>query len=288
MSISGRDPRATTLARLRRRMERLFAIQDLPLEVAGQTWSLAMPADPDAPLDQLAALQLETRGVLPGQYGQPESQTDDAADAAAIARRTATSGALLPYWALVWPSGLALAERLLANPGALAGKRTLELGCGLGTTATAALAGDARLWVADCFAETLLFCRYNTLRNAGAQPRTLLLNWRTVEGRAACLAVAPFDALLAADILYEQDDLEPLLSLAPGLLAPGGAFWLAEPGRRVSRAFVAEARARGWRDESTAYERVWPTEDKPVRVVVHRYTLPGTSSSGSSSESSSG
>jgi hypothetical protein len=205
MSISGRDPRATTLARLRRRMVRLFAIHDLPLEVAGQTWSLAMPADPDAPLDQLAALQLETRGILPGQHGHPESQTDDATDAAAIARRTATSGALLPYWALVWPSGLALAE-----------------------------------------------------------------------------------TLLAADILYEQDDLEPLLSLAPRLLAPGGVFWLAEPGRRVSLAFVAEARARGWRDESTAYERIWPTEDKPVRVVVHRYTLPGTSSSGSSSETSSG
>ena len=273
-----RDPRATTLARLRRRMERLFAIHDLPLEVAGQTWSLAMPADPDAPLDQLAALQLETRGILPGQHGQPESRTDDATDnatdAAAIARQTATSGALLPYWALVWPSGLALAETLLANPGALAGKRTLELGCGLGTTATAALVSGARLWVADCFAETLLFCRYNTLRNAGAQPRTLLLNWRTSEGRAACLAAAPFDALLAADILYEPDDLEPLLSLAPGLLAPGGVFWLAEPGRRVSLAFVAEARARGWRDESTAYERVWPTEDRPVHVVVHRFEAP--------------
>ena len=272
------DIRAQTLIRLRRRMERLFAVHDLPLAIAGHKWSLATPADPDAPLDQLAALQLETRGVLPGQRneqeqseGQPESQP---ADAATIARRTATSGALLPYWALVWPSGLALAETLLANPGAIRGRRALELGCGLGTTAAAALACGARLWVADCFAETLLFCRYNTFRNARAQPRTLLLNWRTAEGRAACLAAAPFDALLAADVLYEQDDLEPLLHLAPRLLAPGGVFWLAEPGRRVSRAFVTEALSRDWRDESIVYERIWPTEDKPVRVVVHQFTLP--------------
>lgn len=268
------DPYTTMLLRLRRRMEQLFAIHDLPLEVAGQKWTLALPADPDAPLDQLAALQLDAHGVLPGQRTARERPASQTTDAAAIARRTATSGALLPYWALVWPSGLALAETLLANPDAMRGMRALELGCGLGTTATAALSCGARLWVADCFAETLLFCRYNTLRNARAQPRTLLVNWRTAEGRAACLAAGPFDALLAADILYEQDDLEPLLHLAPGLLAPGGVFWLAEPGRRVSRAFVAEALSRGWRDDSTAYERIWPTEDKPVRVVVHQFRLP--------------
>lgn len=260
-----------TLLRLRKRMERLFAVGDQPLEVAGAShpWSLAMPADPDAPLDQLAALQLSTQGVLPGQR---EGQRDDAA---AIARHSAISGGLLPYWALVWPSGLALAETLLAQPDVIRGKQALELGCGLGTTATAAIACGARLLVADCFAETLLFCRYNTLRNAGQEPRTMLLNWRTPAGREACVARAPFDALLAADILYEQDDLEPLLELVPRLLAPDGVFWLAEPGRRVSQAFVREAASRGWRDESTAYERIWPTENKPVRVVVHRFQLPG-------------
>ncbi|HEY7339467.1 MAG TPA: methyltransferase domain-containing protein [Ktedonobacterales bacterium] len=265
-----------TLQRLRQRMERLFAVGEIPLDVAGASrrWMLAMPADPDAPLDQLAAQLLTTRGVLPGQRAEPDETPEDVEDAAASARRSATSGGLLPYWALVWPSGLALAETLLAHPEALRDRRTLELGCGLGTTAIAALTAGASLWVADCFAETLLFCRYNALRNAGRQPRTLLLNWRTSAGRAACVARAPYDALLAADILYELDDLEPLLDLVPRLLAPGGTFWLAEPGRRVSRAFVQVATARGWRDETTAYERIWPTEAKPVRVVVHRYQLP--------------
>ncbi len=258
-------------------MERLFAVCEIPLDVAGasQRWELAMPADPAAPLDQLAAQLLTTRGVLPGQRGEPGAMSADAEDAASVARRSASSGGLLPYWALVWPSGLALAETLLAHPEALCEKRTLELGCGLGTTAIAALATGASLWVADCFAETLLFCRYNSLHNAGRLPQTLLLNWRTPAGRAACVARAPYDALLAADILYEQDDLEPLLDLVPRLLTPGGAFWLAEPGRLVSRAFVEATAARGWRDEATAYERIWPTEEKPVRVVVHRYQLPG-------------
>lgn len=255
-------------------MKRLFAVHDLPLAIPGatQAWSLAMPADPDAPLNQLAAQQLSAHAILPGQHS--DQRVDQRDNAASLARRTAVSGSLLPYWALIWPSGLALAETLLANPGAIRGMRTLELGCGLGTTATAALTAGAHLEVADCFAETLLFCRYNTLRNAGKQPRTLLVNWRTSPGRNACLQHAPYDALLAADILYEQDDLEPLLHLVPRVLAPGGTFWLAEPGRRVSQAFVRAALERGWHDDSTTYERIWPTEDKPVRVVVHRFRLP--------------
>ena len=274
------DANFITLQRLRQRMERLFAVCELPLALADGTrrWMLAMPADPDAPLDQLAAHQLATRGILPGQRGETgetHGNTEDADNAATIARHTATGGGLLPYWALVWPSGLALAETLLTHPDAVRDRRALELGCGLGTSAIAALATGASLWVADCFAETLLFCRYNALRNAGRQPHTLLLNWRTSAGRAACVARAPYEALLAADILYEQDDLEPLLDLVPRLLTPGGMFWLAEPGRRISRAFVQEAATRGWRDEAIAYERIWPTEEKPVRVVVHRYQLPG-------------
>ena len=63
------DSAFATLQRLRLRMERLFAVCDLPLDVAGaaRRWALAMPADPDAPLDQLAANLLATRGILPGQ-----------------------------------------------------------------------------------------------------------------------------------------------------------------------------------------------------------------------------
>jgi predicted nicotinamide N-methyase len=180
----------------------------------------------------------------------------------------------MPYWALLWPSGMALAEALLANPEIARQGRTLELGCGLGMTAVAALHAGATLWTADCFAEALAFCRYNTLRNTGRRAHPLLVDWRGPAGQEACVAAGPFALVLAADVLYEPEDVTPLLNLIPRLLTPGGALWLAEPGRRISLAFTQAAAERGWRDEPTEVERVWPHDTKPTRVTVHRYTLP--------------
>ncbi len=262
--------RQRMLVRLRRRAAHLFPLYERTIPIAGAATPLtiALPADPDGPLDQLADWQARIAA-------SPVSvHATERVGAAADARRAVAHGDHLPYWALLWPSGMALAEALLAEPATVEGRRVLELGCGLGITATAAVQAGAQLVAADCFADALLFCRYNTLRNAGRMPATLLLDWRTVAGRAACVAHGPFDVVLAADVLYEREDEEPLFELIPRLLAPGGVFALAEPGRRVSLAFVASARVRGWHDEPTVYERVWPSEDQPVRVTVHRFHLP--------------
>lgn len=266
---------ATRAASLRFRLERRFALRDLAirLEGAAHPFVVALPADPDAPLDEMAAQQAAYRAS--GATG-PQLARDAGGGmrAAAVARATVAAGAHLPYWALLWPSGLALAEALLADPAAVRGRRALELGCGLGVTAAVALSLGARLTASDLFADALLFTEYNTLRCAGHTPASLLLNWRTPPGRARLLSGAPYDLLLAADVLYEQEDVEPLLALAPTLLLPGAPFWLAEPGRKASRAFVAAALARGWRDTVSAAERAWPPDADVRRVVIHRFTMP--------------
>src|SRR5689334_21855731 len=92
-----------------------------------------------------------------------------------------------------------LSRRSRARLAELFGRRARELGCGLGVTATAALQTGAALTVADCFAEALSYCRYNTLRNAGAEPRTALADWRTEVDRRRLVASGPFDLVLAAD-----------------------------------------------------------------------------------------
>lgn len=282
---------ARDLGRLRARMGRLYPLGDERIAVPGaaQPYAITLPASPDDPLDHFASTAGRRRHT---RTGTGAAGTADTVAAAAVEARLAVSAGIhMPYWALLWPSGLALAETLLKqHKGAchaplqerhederhppLRGHRVLELGCGLGVTAIAALLCGADLWAADCYAEALLFARHNSLRNAGRAPRTLLLDWRGEAGRAACLAAGPFDALLAADVLYEPENIAPLLALVPRLLAPGGVFWLAEPGRKVSLAFVAAAHAAGWRDEQTVYAREWPPDGDYARVTVHRYSLP--------------
>ena len=174
----------------------------------------------------------------------------------------------LPYWATIWPSGIALGDALLRSPQQLSEQPILELGGGLGVTATAAVSTGANLLVTDYSPVTLLLNRANTLRNTGRQPRTLRLNWR--DPTPTLFTHAPYQLVLAADVLYEARDVEPLLALVERLVAPGGALWLAEPGRPPAQRFVAAAQANGWHDELTSHPGPWPDpEDKGVVVNIH-------------------
>ncbi len=97
----------------------------------------------------------------------------------------------LPYWATLWPSGIALADVILSRGMPLAGIPVVELGCGAGVTATAALAAGARLLATDYASASLLLCRLNTLANTGCTPRTLRLHWRQPSGKLFQFASPP-------------------------------------------------------------------------------------------------
>jgi predicted nicotinamide N-methyase len=183
----------------------------------------------------------------------------------------------LPYWAEIWPSGIALGDVALARAAALAGRAVLELGSGLGITAAAALEAGGELLAADYSAVSLALCRHNALRNAGREPRTMEINWRapTDELLAHADAIRGYPRILAADVLYETRDIAPLLALTERLLAPDGVLWLAEPGREAAQRFLAAATALGWGRESETHDGPW-TEGTNVRVGVHFLRRPGS------------
>lgn len=179
----------------------------------------------------------------------------------------------LPYWAELWPSGIALAAALLAEPGELAGLRALELGCGLGVTAIAALQRGLSLLATDYAPESLALCALNTAQNAGQSPVTLPVNWREPSPGFARAVAGGFPLVLAADVLYEARDVEPLQRLVERLVASGGALWLAEPGRPPAARFVTAMTAAGWEDTVSSYAGPWPDPEdntKGVVVQVHR------------------
>jgi hypothetical protein len=70
---------------------------------------------------------------------------------------------------------------------------------------------------------------------------------------------APFDLVLAADVLYERASVPVLLALLPRLAT---AAWLADPGRPAAEAFLDQAGRR------------WPVETRIRDVVsIHRLQL---------------
>jgi predicted nicotinamide N-methyase len=141
----------------------------------------------------------------------------------------------LPYWAELWPSSLALARFIGAR--ALKGARCVELGCGLGLPSLAAAVAGGRVLATDWAAEAVEMTVGNARRN-GLTIEGLQVSWTEPE---ALLARAPWDLVLASDVLYEARNGEALLPLLPRLTGARGVVWLADPGRPPAARFFAAA-----------------------------------------------
>jgi predicted nicotinamide N-methyase len=137
----------------------------------------------------------------------------------------------LPYWAELWPSGLALARMVRRR--ALDDLRVLELGCGLGLPSIVAALGGARVLATDWSPEALEVAAANAARN-GADVETELVSWADAERLAGS---GPWDLVLGADLLYEQRNVDQLLALLPRL---GAEVLLAEPGRPPAARFFGQ------------------------------------------------
>ncbi len=195
------------------------------VELCGRTLAVARPRDADALLDEEAFEREE----------------------------------FLPYWAELWPSGLALACSLCTR--ALAGVRVLELGCGLALPSLAASLRGAHVLASDWAPDAVALAAANAERN-GVAIETELVDWARPNG---LVARAPWDLVVAADVLYERRNVELLLELLPRLVAPEGEALLAEPGRPPARAFFSLAPVR-WAVRAVA-------EQESPHVVVHSLKL---------------
>jgi predicted nicotinamide N-methyase len=157
------------------------------VEVAGRAIALVGPAAPDALLDAAAA-----------------------------------GGEAAPYWADVWPC----AERLAAwlDGRELVRRRVLELGCGLGLPSLVAALAGADVLATDV-EPAALACVAASAEQLGVPLRVALVDYR--EPPAALLDAAPFDLVLAADVLYEPDCAAALARLVPRVLARDGRLVVA-------------------------------------------------------------
>ena len=192
------------------------------VELAGRSLTLLRPASADALIDE-------------------EAFDDDE---------------FLPYWAALWPSGVALAQAVGELD--LRGLSVLELGAGLGLPSLAAALRGADVLATDWADDAVELLRLNAGRNRIGL-RVERARW---DAPAPLLDGAPWSLVLGADLLYEQRNADQLLELLPLL---GADVLLADPGRPFAKGFLERAAER-WQVETTH-------EPEPSRLGLHRLRL---------------
>lgn len=123
------------------------------------------------------------------------------------------------YWAFCWASGQVLARHILMNRHHYTGKTVLDFGAGSGVVAiAAAMAGAARVIACDNDADALAAC----IANARLNNVTLdtLDDIETLSERPDCI--------IAADVLYDRDNLQ----------------WLDQLPRLADKIIVADSRVK--------------------------------------------
>lgn len=137
----------------------------------------------------------------------------------------------LPYWAELWPAASALAEALPAD---LRGLRVVELGCGLGVPSLVAAYRGAEVVATDWAVDAIDLLRTNAERN-GITLQANVWDWREPWAER-------FDLALAADVLYELRNVDPVVD-ALRRLAPEALVGLA--GRPHEQRFLRSVESCG-------------------------------------------
>ena len=168
----------------------------------------------------------------------------------------------MPYWAELWPSALMLGQAIAQRVWP-ADMQVLEVGCGLGLSGLVALALGMEVVFSDYDVAALEFAARNARLNGLDQFRTLPLDWRC----------PPTDLkvplVLAADVIYEARNIDPLIQLMATVLEPGGECWLSDPDRPHKHQFQSALAGQGFRFE--ALPRCLERPNQPtVRGTVYR------------------
>ncbi len=144
-----------------------------------------------------------------------------------------------PYGMELWPSAAMLAADVLRGEDG-AGRRAIEIGCGLGLVAMAATLMGWRVCVTDHDPTSLRFAEYNAALNNIELATLKKLDWNEPcpEER--------FERVFGADLLYERANHMPVLKCIAGLLEPQGVAALTDPNRSVADGFEAMARESGF------------------------------------------
>jgi len=135
----------------------------------------------------------------------------------------------IPYWAEVWPASHMLAQALLQQNWPH-GQTALEIGCGVGLPGIVALSLGMRVIFSDYDSTAVSFAAHNATNNGFYNFETLPLDWRVPPSFQVPL-------ILAADVIYEERNIPPLVAFIKAVLQPNGTCLISDPDRSTKGGF---------------------------------------------------
>ena len=223
------------IAAMRAQLEAKYPLVTVGVEVGERVWNITCVQDQDTLLDSAEELEY------------------------------------FPYGFLLWEASVALARKLAANPGLVAGKRVLELGAGVGLPGIVARSLGAHVCQTDHQTHALWLAQVNAAQNGVTGITTFAADWQSWTHPTA------YDVVLGADILYERNMHFYLSDVFRRTKAQNGQLLLSDPGRPQAMEFMALLEKRGW---NLALEtQVVKLEEagqigKPVEVALYTLTMP--------------
>lgn len=179
------------------------------------------------------------------------------------ARRLGISSAQWSLFGQVWPSVRLLAQAMLRVD--IAGRRILELGCGIGLASLVLQRRGANVVASDVHPLTESFLAYNAALNALPAVHYRALRWDT-----PMPSLGHFDLIIASDVLYERDQAWLLAGVLERHAYPRAEVLLTDPGRGHTARFNSMLTAQGFEIEEVRC----PMDDQdipPYRGHLLRY-----------------
>lgn len=164
-----------------------------------------------------------------------------------------------------WAAGRKLAHAMHVFE--IAGKRILELGCGIGLASLVLQRRGANVVASDVHPLTEVFLAYNAALNSLPAVRYRQLDWDVPLPTLGC-----FDAIIASDVLYERGQAERLADVIARHAQPVAEVVLTDPGRGNSARFARLMRVQGFLQDTPPLRDHEPSSRD--RVLHFRRTTP--------------
>lgn len=173
------------------------------------------------------------------------------------AERAGISSAAWPLFGLVWPAGLALADEM--SRFAIAGKRILELGCGLGVCSLVLQRRGADITATDRHPLAEEFLRTNAALNDLEPIKFSRASWTSTDSD-----LGRFDLIIGSDLLYERGHAAELAAFVGRHATAAGEVIVADPGRSHCGRFGREMRDEGY--DQSERRREFPGVGAPAKT----------------------